>query len=1353
MERNKNTADSFGRIPVVRTHGQPSTVPAKESGLGADQAHDDGTERGTARVRDTYPTTGSSGVCGGRGSHSSTSIRTERAVADQPPVHACPGQQDSTSPRYHPTPELNNITCIDHEQSGYGLLEERDPDGPSQPPAEVQSSRKNSGTFWLPFCLRRTTSLLFMTGFALQAAILEILFAVSQRNSGLAPDIPYVRYLWSYGTTGILTLTAALWHRLDYETKVSAPWLRAYPITTSKAALLVDYIDTWSFLIPFRALRNRDYEVVCSSTISLLPQVLIILSTSLFTLVPTNVVNDAEPVFLTSRFVDDPARLKGSESLLPYYITMGTGVPTGNLSKFMNAHPTYPEGCTGQFAYQTFHPVSSSLDKLETTVHGLALGLTCETASVVKRITIPELLFLGGATAFNFEDRPYFKVDYQGCQTAIDWGISLSHMWFQNNETFRDHMMILSGVPGFARNQCNSTDQAAQRLVFLSAEVEWRSYNESIVLDGNETVGTKVDTTVSQATALVCTPSLEQTLLDVSRNSGGVESVTRRSGNPTDLLSVIHPWDFIDFFLNRFIIGEATDNVTVGNTTVWADRNCQAVLGFCGQSCLGAPGLLNDAAVLQDILAKFLASYAATTAHSMLTERVNITSTGTSLSTVVRLWVQPMACQAMVALLAVLILIILGFQFEQKKKLTRRINPGSIAATTILAGQVAFSIFPRDLGSANTEELHKSLDAFLNCDGSSPSYALQHPPPMVEGNPSRTSSVFRIPLPLRPISQTVLILIIVGCGTTLMVLLRKSANEHGLGDTADSRYLFFAWTTVPAIVLTMISWWLSSIDTQVRLLAPYHSLKRNKCSRSVLRIDLLQGLIPFVLYQELKTSNYAAASTTLAALLGATLTTVSAPMFRVTTYPVSSPVELSQNTVFMTPIPKPIVVVNHFDLDEMDAPSYIQTSRLSSLILETNLSYSQESYQDLIFPTFRMAPLENDHDLYTTNASSAIIKVTAPALRPGLSCRIYPPSDIAAFYERNQSVLWNPDPVHGVVVNITNEFCPSDLDWSYLDPTFGYATAFFETGNLSEALFAAASGNQGTKTKIAGCSGMLYIWGSHDTSPGPITNITAVGCNSSLELVDATFSLFWPDLILDLVHAPEAIESTVRAIRGYEVIDTLRSRDLYSGLASLPVVTGTVFDSFFQQLVTSRHAIPISAIRDPTQADVVMDAIRLQHGIIEAQFLSSNYRVDINSSSVTQNATSVLHPTLFNDSTSGYSATMTCPFGRHRVVQDPTATAILEALLLSILILLILGWGLGSSEPSLPRNPSSVGSVLALLAGGNILEHLYDGGPEPLCWDDVKCRLGKDTKFYLGWNPSNANEEVVQRRFGIWIAR
>lgn len=1349
MEPNPNQAGSLGRSPLVRTYGAPSTLPTEETVPAIHPVHNGGPKRSTALFPDTYDTTGSDHVCGGCDSHSSTSTQTECAVADQTPVQADFGQQDA-SKRY-PISEWDETT--DHEQSGHRLLDERYPDDPSQPHGEVKRSRQNTSTFWLPFCLRRTTSLLFLVAFALKAAILEILFAVSQRNSGLSPGIPFMRYLWSYGTTGILTLTAALWHRLDYETKVSAPWLRAHPITSSNSALLVDYIDAWSLLIPFRALRNRDYEVVYSSTISLLLQVLIILSTSLFTLLPTNVVNNAEPIFLTSRFVDDPARLSDSESLLPYYITMGTEASWGNVSRAMGSHSTYPEGCTSEFAYETFSPVSSNLEQVETTVHGLALGITCETASVGKIVTMPQIIYQHDMARSG--QLPSFEVNYQGCQTTMVWdflGFSPedNYVLYSSNKTFREHWMMLRAVPGFASNQCNSTDEADHRLVFLSAEVELRSYSQSIIFEGNEAIEVNFDVTPLQAIALVCTPYLEQPLLNVSRNSGGVQSVTRRSGSATETLSDIHPWDFIRFFLDGNIIG---GNFNFGKKTVWADLHSQIVLAFCGQSCLEGPGSFNDTTLLQDILATSLADYAATTAHSILTQRVNITSTGTSSSIVVRLWVQPIACQVMVAILALLVLIVVGFQFEQKQKLTRRMNPGSIAGTAVLAGQAAISNFPKDLGSANAKELHKALERFLFGHGSSSSYPFQHTLSRVEDKSRSTSTdagpaafrcpVFQNPLPLRPVSQAALIFIIGGCGTTLIVLLRKSDDEQGLGDTAGSKYLLFAWTTVPAAILTIISWWLSSIDTQVRLLAPYTGLKRKKCSASVLRMDLLRGLIPFVLYQELKTSDFAATSTTLAALLGASLTTVSAPMFHVLTYPVSSPIELSQNSVFMSSD----LETSWIDLET--GTSWIDTSDLSSLILETNLSYSEGSYQDLVLPTFSVEPFEIGNTPHVTNASSATVKVTAPALRPRLSCRIYSPSDISAVKVFNDSLATISN---GIYVNITMELCgwrPSPL------------TAIFGTRNLSRSAFASVGSNNPRKTGdiiiFSSCSSLLYIWGSYDASLNPVTNVSAVGCNTSVEIVDATLSLFLPNLTLDLADPPKAIESTVRNIRDPLAVDSFNNLAFYSDLASLPTTNDNVFDSFFQQLVTSRYAIPISAIGDPAQADIVLNAIRLQHGIIEAQILSNNYRVDINSPRVKENATAVLTPTISTNSTSNdsasYSATVTYPFGRQRVVQDPTATAILVTLLLSILTLIIIGWAFGSSEPALPRSPSSVGSVLALLAGGNVLEHLYDGGTEPLCWNDVKTRLGEESNLYLGWDPSNKDEEFEHRRFGIWIIK
>lgn len=745
----------------------------------------------------------------------------------------------------------------------------------------------------------------------------------------------------------------------------------------------------------------------------------------------------------------------------------------------------------------------------------------------------------------------------------------------------------------------------------------------------------------------------------------------------------------------------------------------------------------------------------------LLREITSSYSTGTSSSIIERLWVQPIVCQAMVGVLSMLILLILAMLSKHEGRSVRSISPGSIAATIVFAGHAAYSQFPNSLGAASIEKLAKYLDRSFESPGSSSllpnsRFSFKDGIPknrkkarIMDCATTSRNTQFLDPMSLRSVSRIALFLAVAVCSVTLAALLWKSDDQQGLGEGVGSKYRLYAWTTAPAAILTIASWWLSSIDGQVRTFAPYDSLNRKSFDISILHLNLLRGLIPSVLYWEMKTSNFAAVTTTIAALLGATLTTASAAMFHVIIYPVSIPIALSPSTVFTT---TPIESIRR----NSGSSSFIElwtAGRISSLILEANLSYSRQVYQDLVFPTFSTAPVQVENTSRTTNVSATTINLTSPALRPRLSCRMYSQADIAATYVRNYSFPGSPStfalPSDGIVVSVTAEKC---LYFRDLNETL---TAHFITGGRSGSLFGASGFDADGRILIGGCSDLLYIWGSYNSSPGPVTNISAVACNSSVELVYATLSVLGADLSLDLSNPPKAIETTARNIPDYDSVASYTGSDLYDDLAAPATTGGPLFDIFFQQLVTSRYAVPMSAIGDPTQSQIVMNAIQFQHKLVHAQFLSKNYRIDITNPAVRDNKTNALMPSLFYNASSGeqvkFPAVMTYPFGRHRVVQDTTATAILEVLLLSILILSIMGWWLHPTKAALPRSPTSVASVLALLAGGNLLEHIYDGSPEPLCWEDLESRLGKDSRFYLGWDPSTPGQSSSERRFGIWM--
>lgn len=578
-------------------------------------SHDDLQDR-IARIADMDPNLLSHGLFHGDDSSSSNLLR--RSIIEQPIIDLDTTQSDSVN---HATCESDDYT--NHQLSSLRLLEPGDCDELSQSPSEIEYRRHDSIAPWLPFYLRRTTSLLFLAIFVLMIAILESLFALSLRHSGLSAGTTSMRYLWSYGTTGILTLTAAFWHRLDYEEKVAAPWFKADPITSSKTALLVDYFDTWSLLVPFQAFRNKDYKVAHSSTVSLLLQLVIVLSTALFVLTPITSVNEAEPILLTSRFVDDPTRLRDSTSLLPYYITMKTELSSLLLgtNALNNPHSTYTEGLTDQFAYATFDTISPQFMEVKAIVDGLSMDLSCEPASMEKTVMMPRIVISSTNYTIGTRAGPYFTVKYQGCQTLIEWArFSRSYTSYtefpQNDTTFRDHGMVLQSAPGFSRNQCNSTDKDSYRLIFVSAEVEWRSTRQNIVDDdGEQKILVNVNATISQGVALACTPSLNQVLLDVSRKSEGVQEVSPVSGETADFLKVIHPWDFVDFlFHERIILYSPYKDFEVNNTTVLADMYSDVVMGFCGQSCQTSAQLLNSKS-LERFLTTFYSSYTAAAAQ------------------------------------------------------------------------------------------------------------------------------------------------------------------------------------------------------------------------------------------------------------------------------------------------------------------------------------------------------------------------------------------------------------------------------------------------------------------------------------------------------------------------------------------------------------------------------------------------------------------------------------------------------------------------------------------------------------------------------------------------------------------
>lgn len=105
-----------------------------------------------------------------------------------------------------------------------------------------------------------------------------------------------------------------------------------------------------------------------------------------------------------------------------------------------------------------------------------------------------------------------------------------------------------------------------------------------------------------------------------------------------------------------------------------------------------------------------------------------------------------------------------------------------------------------------------------------------------------------------------------------------------------------------------------------------------------------------------------------------------------------------------------------------------------------------------------------------------------------------------------------------------------------------------------------------------------------------------------------------------------------------------------------------LLQSFFSMLVTSPWAIPISALGVPSAGADVAAAIRAQHGLMVAQALP------------------------------------------YLLVPASTTNAILA------------GWATGPRADVLPRRPTSIASASALLAGGNLADHIAAAAGRRASW-------------------------------------
>ncbi|KAF3762845.1 hypothetical protein M406DRAFT_263476 [Cryphonectria parasitica EP155] len=1198
---------------------------------------------------------------------------------------------------------------------------------------ESAAAAASEGLYWRPFYLRRRVLTAFLVTFALIVCAIEVLLAVSNRNDGFTTAASGEYYLWTYGPTAFLTLIAAAFSRVEYQSKISAPW-EHMARQASKAAdcLLLDYVSEFQLVTIYKALRNRDFTVAATTIISLMIKLMIVFSTGLITLSLTRVHRDSVAMILQDRFTNDNTALAAADTL-PYFILQG----------LIGSNLTYPMGISRDFAFQSVQTGLPSTAQSQVSVDGLTNSLVCEAI---------DLNMTGSAPP----DPHYSENTMNLTITARDCEMKLRLMAPDFTVDNENGTTLFSR---FAQGQCNGTsDESGRRVLVMFGNLGYYTDTSQNVTDytGQYTFN-PIRGILHKSAQLLCTPSYTITTVNLIQNGTNVQNVTLAPEASNHTLDTVTAWNIMDAHFaayNNMItnIGGYWTDTTIyvdgqEHTLVDVDQYSSLMLQLEVASDMNSSTLFNET-ILQQVATAYYRQFGAIVAKQFLFETAHIPTTGKAILMENRLVVRLWSGQSMAAIGGgCCILALVCILTIEKQGVVPRDPSTLYGIAAIISHSSGVLSKLRDLGDGDEETFKTSLEAssFRSEVTWAPSsglkiFRIRHASTINTTNRSyQRRTVHAHPVVLNPAVRVILGLILVALIVALELTLRKSNRDDGLGDIANDTYIHYLWTSLPSVVFGGIAMLFSAIDFKTRSLIPYLLLDKVVRTKTFMSFHLLDASVPYAIWKEIGLRNVGAVATTTTLLVASFFTIFSGSLFREATFPTSRTLTLRADDSF----PVDTYVSDAASLGDVAA----------SLILESNLTFPNFTYENLVFPQFLLNTSWLPEQEEITDFSGLAIKSIVPSLRGSLQCQVYDSSSIHTNLTLNYT---SSDTIHNPLwIDIDGEDCGSDAVKSnpaeFKDTQYWYALGFSVETNMSYF------GQGGVRDDDSnGCSDILFAWGHLDFGDvdDPIQHIAAMGCNNSFETVEVETTFIGTNLAIDPAQPPRPLEYTAHNTTSWNTLTLM-----YSYLAE--VHTNELLNSFFSLLTTSRWAVPVSMFdgaKDDADTEVAA-AIQFQHNIIMAQVLS-NTRVPAN----TTNATLAYPPpadlTDGNDAIPLYTAVATDTTGRRRVAQDTASTRILEVLLAITLVLLLVGWADVRHTNVLAASPTTIASVVALLAGGNVVQQM----PADAEWsahENIQRVLGPETNFWLGWGNapddeglgmSNENHNRV-RRFGIFAAR
>ncbi|KAK0643707.1 hypothetical protein B0T16DRAFT_392189 [Cercophora newfieldiana] len=1158
---------------------------------------------------------------------------------------------------------------------------------------------------WRPFYLQRRVLACFAVAFVGLSVALEALLGYSTRNQGLVTTSEPGYFVWRLAPTGILLLVAAVWTRVEYQAQHSAPWLRLSqgPVAAEKT-LLLDYVSISRPQVIFTALKNRDYVVAASTIVSMFLMVLVVASTGLMFIILVDVPSQSTPITTQTTFVNNGSALASSGSLA--FFTM-LGLQQQDL--------LFPDGVSSSFAYQQFLSESPVGNAITATVDGLSAGLECE----VARLGLSGVQLGQSSQQFNT------TFTAGGCNVTMPL---ISAAFSRPAGAAANQTLYFAR---FGEGSCANSPADRRMVVVFGTE----TFNPRPLPTNSSTANMAVNGTIPRSASLLCKPTYAISQVEVTKRNGVVVAVDPSLNGQQRALANIDAFAIADAFFGSFQNGLAD---TYADTTPWfyqpAVVNVDPIMYLALEYRLRSAGVaispdaLLDVNILQDVVNDYFQQYVPLLASRSLMEPSSTLITAVATGQSERLVASFAVTQFIVVHLAVAAFLTVAVIFLVPKKGFLPRNPGTMLdVAALIANSRPLLQTLRGTGGGDVamlkerlagSEFYTGVEAYEGAGSRGSGWFKIFGTQSSQGSPTyakATDAVSHPPL-LHPLYRMTAFLALVGLVIGLEFTLQTSNKNGGFEDVTDEEHRHVLWTILPASILCVLAFYFIASGFSLRILSPYSALINGAAFEKSISLDLVDKAPPVVLFEAIKSRNLAVGGATAAAFAASLFAMFASTLFTVATVPTTANCQM--------------VIGDFFAQSNGQANPEVcgacqNGTVLASLVLNGNVSYPVFTYEDIAFPSLSLANIPADmRDL----PDDIIVSATVPGVRPSLECRSFQQSELAV----NLSLSEITGTGNPMIVTLPFTAGGSTLEDNTVVLNTGYTLSDLDDPRKlaldPNALFGRGVYRPVTLDNNETVSRWIWVWGQLEnagTSQTTVRTISALTCNETMN--QFSFAVRFVGGVLDIDHInPPIPDESTQVQADIDIVDNLQ----YDDLVTLP--TPHLFDPFFMSLVSSRFAVPANALAEPSSPSVP-DAITFQHRLIRAQIINTLSRRPTPTGADPNILT--LPARLIATSLDNGAA--------RRVVQDTVSTRILQALLASVLLFSIASWLALPKTNILPRSPTSIASIAALLADGNIFGLLGRGAewqPNEDLQAYFKDGLHVTMGFQLGW------EKLKRRR-------